>query len=81
VSNKTKTTKGIDIVMAIDRLEVCRPKTKTEQKWKPWCSWPVDFVEERPNDRIGLVVYALKRTQNAGVTSDKAVIWMLSTAI
>jgi Ca-activated chloride channel family protein len=33
-----------------------------------------DFVEERPNDRIGLVVYASEAYTKTPVTSDKAVI-------
>ena len=33
-----------------------------------------DFVKERPNDRIGLVVYAAEAYTKAPVTSDKAVV-------
>jgi Ca-activated chloride channel family protein len=33
-----------------------------------------DFADERPNDRIGLVVYASEAYTKNSVTSDKAVV-------
>jgi Ca-activated chloride channel family protein len=33
-----------------------------------------DFVQERPNDRIGLVVYASEAYTKTPVTSDKAIV-------
>jgi Ca-activated chloride channel family protein len=70
ISRKQVDVEGIDIVMALDisssmmamdfkpnRLEACKNVTKT-------------FIENRPNDRIGLVVYAGEAYTKCPLTSD-----------
>jgi Ca-activated chloride channel family protein len=74
VSNKTKTTKGIDIVMAIDVSGSMLAKDLKPDRMQALKKLAADFVEERPNDRIGLVVYASEAYTKTPVTSDKAVI-------
>jgi Ca-activated chloride channel family protein len=74
VSNKTKTTKGIDIVMAIDVSGSMLAKDLKPNRMEALKRVAADFVEERPNDRIGLVVYASEAYTKSPVTSDKAVV-------
>jgi Ca-activated chloride channel family protein len=74
VSNRTKTTKGIDIVMAIDVSGSMLAKDLKPDRMQALKKLAADFVEERPNDRIGLVVYASEAYTKTPVTSDKAVI-------
>ncbi|NRS88715.1 Ca-activated chloride channel family protein [Flavobacterium sp. 7E] len=74
VSNKTKTTKGIDIVMAVDVSGSMLAKDLKPNRMEALKRVAADFVEERPNDRIGLVVYASEAYTKTPVTSDKAVV-------
>lgn len=74
VSNQTKTTKGIDIVMAMDVSGSMLAKDLRPNRMEAIKDVAADFVEERPNDRIGLVVYASEAYTKTPVTSDKAVI-------
>lgn len=74
VSNQTKTTKGIDIVMAIDVSGSMLAKDLRPNRMEALKRVASDFVKERPNDRIGLVVYAAEAYTKSPVTSDKAVV-------
>lgn len=74
VSNQTKTTKGIDIVMAIDVSGSMLAKDLRPNRMEALKRVAADFVKERPNDRIGLVVYAAEAYTKSPVTSDKAVV-------
>jgi Ca-activated chloride channel family protein len=74
ISNQTKTTKGIDIVMAIDVSGSMLAKDLRPNRMEALKDVAADFVEERPNDRIGLVVYASEAYTKTPVTSDKAVV-------
>lgn len=74
VSNKTKTTKGIDIVIAVDVSGSMLAKDLKPNRMEALKRVASDFVEERPNDRIGLVVYAAEAYTKTPVTSDKAVV-------
>ena len=74
ISNKTKTTKGIDIVMAVDVSGSMLAKDLKPNRMEALKRVAADFVQERPNDRIGLVVYASEAYTKTPVTSDKAVI-------
>jgi len=74
VSNKTKTTKGIDIVMAVDVSGSMLAKDLRPNRMEALKRVASDFVKERPNDRIGLVVYAAEAYTKSPVTSDKAVV-------
>jgi Ca-activated chloride channel family protein len=74
VSNQTKTTRGIDIVMAMDVSGSMLAKDLKPNRMEAIKNVAADFAEERPNDRIGLVVYASEAYTKTPVTSDKAVV-------
>ncbi|MBK0369567.1 vWA domain-containing protein [Flavobacterium agrisoli] len=74
ISNQTKTTKGIDIVMAVDVSGSMLAKDLKPNRMEALKRVASDFVMERPNDRIGLVLYAAEAYTKTPVTSDKAVI-------
>jgi len=74
ISNKTKTTKGIDIVVAVDVSGSMLAKDFKPNRMEALKRVASAFVDERPNDRIGLVVYASEAYTKSPVTSDKAVI-------
>ncbi|RZJ28093.1 MAG: VWA domain-containing protein [Flavobacterium sp.] len=74
VSNKTKTTKGIDIVMAVDVSSSMLARDFKPNRLTALRKVATDFVEGRPNDRIGLVLYAGEAYTRTPVTSDKAVV-------
>lgn len=74
VSNKTKTTKGIDIVVAVDVSGSMLAKDFKPNRMEAIKSVASNFVDQRPNDRIGLVVFASEAYTKTPVTSDKAVI-------
>jgi len=74
ISSKSKTTRGIDIVMAVDVSGSMLAKDLKPNRMEALKSVASQFVKERPNDRIGLVVYAAEAYTKAPVTSDKAVV-------
>ena len=74
VSNQTKTTKGVDIVMAIDVSGSMLAKDLKPNRMEALKDVAATFVENRPNDRIGIVVYASEAYTKTPVTSDKAVV-------
>lgn len=74
ISNKTKTTKGIDIVMAVDVSSSMLARDLKPNRMAALKNVASNFVKERPNDRIGLVFYAGEAYTRTPVTSDKAVI-------
>jgi len=74
ISSQTKTTKGIDIVMAIDVSGSMLAKDLKPNRMESLKIVAQNFVEQRPNDRIGIVVYASEAYTKTPVTSDKAVV-------
>ena len=74
VSSKTKTTKGIDIVMSVDVSGSMLAKDLKPNRMEALKVVAENFVKARPNDRIGLVVYASEAYTKSPVTSDKAVV-------
>ena len=74
VSSQTKTTKGIDIVMAIDVSGSMLAKDLRPNRLEGLKVVARDFVDARPNDRIGLVLYAAEAYTQTPVTSDKAMV-------
>lgn len=74
ISSQTKTTKGIDIVLAIDVSSSMLAKDLKPNRMEALKKVASDFVESRPNDRIGLVLYAGESYTKVPVTSDKAVV-------
>lgn len=74
VSSKSRTTKGIDIVMAIDVSGSMLAKDLKPNRLEALKRVAAEFIEDRINDRIGLVVYAGESYTRTPVTSDKTVI-------
>ena len=74
VSSSTKTTKGIDIVMAIDVSSSMLARDLKPSRLEALKAVAANFVKERPNDRIGLVFYAGEAYTKTPVTSDKGII-------
>lgn len=74
VSTKTKTTRGIDIVMAIDVSASMLARDLRPNRLEALKDVAADFVKGRPNDRIGLVVYAGESFTKTPITSDKAIV-------
>lgn len=71
VSSKTKTTRGIDIVMAVDVSGSMLAKDLKPNRLEALKEVATRFVDNRPNDRIGVVVYAAESYTKTPVTSDK----------
>ena len=74
VSTHTKTTKGIDIVMAIDVSSSMLAKDLKPNRLAALKDVAADFIRKRPNDRIGLVVYAGESYTKTPITSDKNIV-------
>tara|TARA_R110002012_G_scaffold322083_1_gene554902 strand:- start:80918 stop:81925 length:1008 start_codon:yes stop_codon:yes gene_type:complete len=74
VSTKTKTTRGIDIVMAIDVSASMLAKDLKPNRLEALKEVASEFIEGRPNDRIGLVEYAGESYTKTPITSDKAIV-------
>ncbi|WP_299526762.1 VWA domain-containing protein [Winogradskyella sp.] len=74
VSTKTKTTRGIDIAMAIDVSTSMLAKDLSPDRLEALKKVAADFIKRRPNDRIGLVVYAGESYTKTPITSDKAIV-------
>ena len=74
VSSKTKTTRGIDIVMAIDVSASMLAKDLLPNRLEALKNVAADFIKGRPNDRIGIVEYAGESYTKTPITSDKAIV-------
>jgi Ca-activated chloride channel family protein len=74
VSKKIKTNKGIDIVMAIDVSASMLARDLKPNRLEALKKVAVDFVQRRPNDRIGIVVYAGESFTQTPITSDKGIV-------
>lgn len=74
VNSKIRTTRGIDIVMAMDVSGSMLARDLRPNRLEALKSVAADFVDARPNDRIGVVVYAAESYTKTPVTSDKALI-------
>ncbi|MCX2718369.1 vWA domain-containing protein [Lentiprolixibacter aurantiacus] len=74
ISTRTKTTRGIDIVMAIDVSSSMLARDLKPNRLSALKEVAADFIEQRPNDRIGLVVYAGESYTKTPITSDKNIV-------
>lgn len=74
VTTKTKSNKGIDIVMAIDVSASMLAKDLKPNRLEALKKVAVDFITKRPNDRIGIVVYAGESFTQTPITSDKRIV-------
>ena len=74
VSTQTKTSKGIDIVIAVDVSSSMLAQDLKPNRLDALKTVAKEFINERVSDRIGLVVYAGESYTKTPVTSDKAII-------
>ncbi|QTD36194.1 VWA domain-containing protein [Polaribacter batillariae] len=74
VSKKTKTNRGIDIVMAIDVSASMLARDLKPNRLEALKKVAINFVDRRPNDRIGIVVYAGESFTQTPITSDKSIV-------
>jgi Ca-activated chloride channel family protein len=74
VSTQTKTTSGIDIVIAIDVSSSMLARDLKPNRLAALKKVAGNFIKERPSDRIGLVAYAGESYTKTPITSDKAIV-------
>jgi len=74
VSSRTKTNKGIDIVMAIDVSASMLARDLKPNRLEALKKVASEFINQRPNDRIGVVVYAGESFTKTPITSDKRIV-------
>ncbi len=74
VSTRIKKTQGIDIVMAIDISASMLARDLKPNRLEALKNVATNFVMDRPNDRIGIVIYAGESYTQTPLTSDKAII-------
>ncbi|ARV11977.1 VWA domain-containing protein [Gilvibacter sp. SZ-19] len=73
-NSRTKTTKGIDIVMAIDVSASMLARDLKPNRLEALKKVAARFINARPNDRIGLVEYAGESYTKTPLTSDKTIV-------
>lgn len=74
VSVRNKTNKGIDIVMAIDVSASMLATDLKPNRLEALKAVANEFVSQRPNDRIGIVIYAGESFTQTPITSDKRIV-------
>lgn len=74
ISTRTKTTKGIDIVMAIDVSSSMLARDLKPNRLAALKDVAAEFIRKRPMDRIGLVAYAGESYTKTPITSDKNIV-------
>ena len=74
ISTRTKTTKGIDIVMAIDVSSSMLARDLKPNRLSALKDVAADFIKKRPNDRIGIVAYAGEGYTKTPITTDKSIV-------
>ncbi len=73
-STRIKTTKGIDIVIAIDVSASMLARDLKPNRLMALKTVAARFINARPNDRIGLVEYAGESYTKTPLTSDKSIV-------
>ena len=74
VSTRTKTNKGIDIVMAIDISSSMLAQDLKPNRLTALKRVAASFIDDRVSDRIGLVIYAGESYTKTPITSDRAIV-------
>jgi len=73
-TTKTKTTQGIDIVIAIDVSASMLARDLKPNRLEALKDVAARFINDRPNDRIGIVEYAGESYTKTPLTSDKSIV-------
>lgn len=74
VTTKSKKNRGIDIVMAIDVSGSMLARDLKPNRLDALKNVAEDFVDKRPNDRIGVVLYAGESYTKTPITTDKSIV-------
>ena len=74
VSTRTKTNKGIDIVMAIDISSSMLAQDLKPNRLSSLKRVASSFIDDRISDRIGLVIYAGESYTKTPITSDRTIV-------
>ncbi len=74
MTSKIKKTEGIDIVMAIDVSGSMLARDLKPNRLEALKKVASDFVQNRPNDRIAIVVYAGESYTQLPLTTDKRMV-------
>ncbi len=73
-TSKIKKTEGIDIIMAIDVSGSMLARDLKPNRLEALKRVATDFVIDRPNDRVGIVIYAGESYTQVPLTIDKRVV-------
>ncbi len=73
-TSRIKTTEGIDIVIAMDVSGSMLARDLKPNRLEALKKVAANFVMDRPNDRIGIVIYAGESYTQVPLTTDKAVV-------
>lgn len=74
IVNQQDDTKGIDIMLTIDTSLSMLSKDLNPDRLTALQGIAVDFVKQRPNDRIGLVTYSGEAITKVPVTTDHKIV-------
>ncbi|HET8809763.1 MAG TPA: VWA domain-containing protein [Flavobacteriaceae bacterium] len=74
MTTQVKTTKGIDIVLSIDVSASMLAQDLEPNRLEAIKEVAAEFIKNRPNDRIGLVVYAGESYTKTPLTTDKSIV-------
>ena len=74
ISTQTKKSRGIDIVIAVDVSSSMLAQDLKPNRLEALKEVAKEFIYDRVNDRIGLVVYAGESYTKTPVTTDKSII-------
>ena len=80
-SGQNVTTEGIDIIMALDISSSMLAEDLKPNRIEAAKKVAEDFIDSRPNDRIGLVVFGGESFTQCPLTTDHAVLKNLFTGI
>lgn len=73
-SRKNIKSEGIDIIIALDISTSMLAEDLKPNRFKAAKKTAIDFIDERPNDRIGLVIFAGEAYTQTPVTIDHSVL-------
>ncbi len=74
VTAKTKKTKGIDIMLAVDVSASMLARDLKPNRLEALKKTAIDFIKKRPNDRFGVVLYAGEAFTQVPITSDHRIV-------
>ncbi|MHB9054863.1 MAG: vWA domain-containing protein [Paludibacteraceae bacterium] len=78
---RTENKEGIDIMMALDISGTMQAEDLRPSRLEAAKNVAIDFIQSRPNDNIGLVVFAAESFTQCPLTSDHSVLINLFSGI